>query len=235
MDTKLTPKAEFVIAMEEGVVPTRYRDKVGVDTWGIGHTAKAGDPDPRKMTFSMPANVEGAVAEALRVYRSDLRRCVQDVLDNFGPMEPHELAGWTNWHFNTGGAHTSSARAKWRAGDKAGAVRVLKSWNKVTRNGKKEVSPVLVKRRDIEAGMILNKQFPSTAPGLPVWPTNGAGKVIWRELYRLTLEDYQRIAGHEAPRSAITPAAGAGAAIGGGLIVALAAFWDQIKELLPWL
>lgn len=229
---ELPIKGEFLIAMEEGIVPTRYRDKAGVDTWGIGHTAAAGAPDPRQMSFAMPTNVDGAVTEAIRLFRRDLDKYTQDVIRNFGPMAPHELAGWVSWHFNTGGAHSSRARGLWKAGDKKGAVRVLRSWNKFTSNGVKLVSAALDKRRGVEADLILRGRYPDLSAGLPVWATNGQGRVIWRPLDLLSLEEYERAAGlPPVPQKSRAPFAEAVAALGIGLVI----FWDNIKEFFAWL
>jgi lysozyme len=233
---QLTREGKFVIAMEEGLVPTRYRDKVGRDTWGVGHTRFAGAPNPETMSFAMPSNVDAVIKEAIRVYDKTVERYAAEVLKHFGAMAPHELDGWTNWHYNTGGAATSRAAQLWRDGKKVEAVAVLRQWNKVTINGKKQVSKALDKRREVEAGMILAKVYPSRSAGIPVWPTDGKGKVIWRSIDVVTEAEYAAIVGGpiaKAPSNTNTNTAiGAGAI---GLAAFVAAFWDKIKELLPWM
>lgn len=168
----------FAIASDEDLVPTRYKDQANVDTWGIGHTHHAGAPDPRQMSFAMPANQDAVVREAWEVFLTDLTRYTAPVLAALGPVAQHELDGWVMWHFNTGGIGSTSAVKKWKAGDKAGAVRVLQSWNKVTKRGAKVVSDGLVKRRQREADIILLGRYPADAT-LDIFPTDGAGKIRW--------------------------------------------------------
>jgi len=230
---QLTRDGKFAIAMGEGVVPARYKDKVGRDTWGVGHTRFAGAPNPETMSFAMPANVNAVVEEAIRVYDRTVDRYAAEVLKHFGPMKPHELDGWTDWHYNTGGAATSRAARLWRDGKKVEAVNVLRQWNKVTIDGRKQVSSVLEKRREKEAERILRGVYPPLGPGIPIWPTNGAGRVVWRPLGTVSVADYDRITGRTTSNvPAVGTAVGAGAV---GIAVALATFWDKVKEFIPWL
>ena len=222
-----------MIAKEEGIVPTRYRDVAGVDTFGIGHTRAAGVPDPREMSFAMPTNVDGVVKEAIKLFRHDLAAYEREVTERFGAMTPTELAGWTSWHFNTGGAHSSSAVKLWRAGDKRGAVAVMQAWNKITVRGKKEVSPALAKRRQAEADVILKGRYPDPGKGVPIWPTDGKGKVKWTAMGFVTLAEYKRATDftvYQKPAIATPTTVAVGAAV-----AVTVTFWDKIEELFKWL
>lgn len=214
MVTKVSPQGAFAIATHEALVPTRYRDFVGVDTWGIGHTHHAGDPDPREMSFAMPTNVQPVYDEAWDVFLSDLEDYTAEVVAAFGPnLEQHELDGLVGWHFNTGGALSSSAVKVWRGGDKNRAVRIVKSWNKGTVKGQKVVLPALVERRADDAALILRGEYPKRK--LAVYGTDGAGTVIWKPIETFTWSQWRgATAGAEAkkPRTLVGVAAAAIAA-----------------------
>lgn len=232
---EVSQRGVFTIALEEGVVPATYYDKVGVKTWGIGHTAAAGAPDPADMSMRMPTKdkLGEVVAQAFEVLDNDIDAYSSVILQKFGPMKQHELDGWTSWHINTGGAYRSSAAKKWRAGDKVGAVNTMKQWNKVTRKGRKEVSDVLVKRRQVEANMILKGKYPGGQ--VPVWGTDGKGRVIWKAIDRLSFDDVDMLTRGRNDRTRPFPKGRAGAAAG-GLGAALIAAWitigDKIAEFI---
>jgi len=219
------------IAAEEGLVPAVYRDAVGVLTWGIGHTRSAGDPDPHSMSPGMPSNVDAVIKEAMRVFDEDLKKYEREVIDAFGPnLKQHELDGLVSWHFNTGGAHSSSSVGKWKAGDKKGAVATIKKWNKGTINGKKRVLNVLVGRRKLEADMILNGEYPPpTLLETPVWGVKGKtfrvqwGHVITRIPYDQMLAG-RRPVGGDAAVGAFT--------IFSALAVGVAVFWDKVSNFI---
>lgn len=229
--TNVPVEGQYFIAIEEGIVPTRYRDIAGVDTWGIGHTASAGAPDPRKMSYDMPKNVQGVVAEAVKVFAKDLIKYEREVVERMGPMAPHELAGWVSWHFNTGGVFSSDAVALWKNGAKREAVNKLKQWNKSTVGGKRIVLDTLIKRRRAEADMILRGVYPDPGPGVPIWPTDGRGRVKWQALDYVTLEEYKALAGAGPTVKVLSPTVAVGA---GGLAAAIT-FWDQIKGAFEWI
>ncbi|MDX1744022.1 MAG: lysozyme, partial [Ruegeria sp.] len=69
----LSDRGLLEICEHEGIVPAPYKDSVGVWTFGCGHTAAAGDPDPAEMPRGMPSNLDGAIDEALAIFRKDIR------------------------------------------------------------------------------------------------------------------------------------------------------------------
>jgi len=227
----MNSRAAFYIASHEGLVPARYEDMVGVDTFGIGHTAAAGDPVPKKMAWGMPEDIEGAMLYAWGLFENDLAAYESDVKKAFGPgLAQHELAGLVSWHFNTGGAHTSSAVKKWRRGDKEAALSTILSWNKVTRGGQKVVSQALKRRRKEEVHLIRDGRYPERT--LPVYRTRGRGEVIWSPpIYVFTYDDWMKFLGSPETRALDRDYPG----IIAGVVTAiaavsatLAAFWDTI-------
>jgi len=216
-----------MIAVDEGIVPAAYYDVVGVRTVYIGHTAAAGAPSPLSISLTMPldSELDAVLKEAWSVFSKDLLVYTAAVVAKMGPdLKQHELDGWVGFHFNTGGIYRTSAVAKWRSGDKAGAVRVLKQWNKGTINGQKRVLQALVARRDDEAALILGGVYPNKP--LAVWGTNGRGKVQWgAPLRTYTFAKWAAFLGKSRGSAA---ADGAAVAVGGGAI-AVAMWWDKIE------
>lgn len=194
MYATVSERGAFLLAAHEALVPTRYRDLAQVDTFGIGHTASAGKPDPREMSFAMPANPRLVYREAWDLFLRDLKPYTAQVVKAFGGgLEQHQLDGLVMWHFNTGGALSSSAVSAWRAGDREKAVRIIKSWNKVTIRGVKQVSEALVRRREEETSLILSgRYYPAQ---LAVYGTDGRGNVIWRPLESFNFGEWAEFLG----------------------------------------
>jgi len=69
---QMTDRGLLALARHEGIVPGPYTDVKQVWTFGIGHTAAAGPPDPAQMPRGMSANLDAAIREAFRVFRADL-------------------------------------------------------------------------------------------------------------------------------------------------------------------
>jgi len=229
--THVSDRGAFYIASREALVPARYRDLVGVDTWGIGHTSAAGLPDPRAMSFAMPDSLIDVYEEAWNVFQSDLRAYSNEVLRIFGPLEQNELDGLTAWHFNTGGAWTSGGVKVWRAGDKMGAFdRYFTKWNKVTKGGRKIVNDHLTKRRAEEKAIALRGSYPSTQ--MPVYPTNGRGSVIWQPTEVFTYDDWMMFLGRTtSPYERVKDSVGNNGAIA-GLIAAAIGFLVLASETI---
>ncbi len=71
---QMTDRGLLTHVRHEGIVPGPYRDVKQVWTFGIGHTAAAGLPDPATMPRGMPADLDAGIREAFRVFRADLTR-----------------------------------------------------------------------------------------------------------------------------------------------------------------
>lgn len=53
-----TDRGLLALVRHEGIVPGPYLDVKQVWTFGIGHTASAGSPDPARMPRGMPVDLE---------------------------------------------------------------------------------------------------------------------------------------------------------------------------------
>jgi lysozyme len=83
-------------------VPGPYLDVKQVWTFGIGHTAAAGPPDPATMPRGMPADIDAGIRVAFRVFRADLARYEAAVLRALKvPLAPHEFDALVSFHYNT--------------------------------------------------------------------------------------------------------------------------------------
>ena len=82
----------LALIRHEGVVPGPYLDVKDVWTFGIGHTAAAGPPDPARMPRGMPAHLDAGIREAFRMFRADLAAYEAEVRRAVKvPLEPHEF------------------------------------------------------------------------------------------------------------------------------------------------
>ena len=76
----MTDRGLLALARHEGIVPAPYLDVKQVWTFGVGHTAAAGAPDPGRLPRGMPADLNAGVREALRLFRADLAKYEAEVL-----------------------------------------------------------------------------------------------------------------------------------------------------------
>src|SRR5690554_8022217 len=99
---KVSDRGLAFIAGHEGVVPYPYRDSVGVWTFGIGHTASAGAPNPAGMT----RGVERPLEEVFATFRRDIAKFEARVNAAVKvPLAQHEFDALVSFDFNTGGIH----------------------------------------------------------------------------------------------------------------------------------
>ena len=60
-----TDRGLLALVRHEGIVPAPYLDVKRVWTFGVGHTAAAGAPDPARMPRGMPADLDAGLARGL--------------------------------------------------------------------------------------------------------------------------------------------------------------------------
>lgn len=236
MATTLSPKGRFEIAADEGLVPAPYYDVVNVLTFGVGHTRPAGAPDPATLPKGNPVGekLRDAMIMSWQIFRKDMAKFTADVVSVLGPdLQQHELDGWVSFHFNTGGIFRTSAIAKWKAGDKVGAMRILKMWNKGTIAGKKQVLSALVNRRQREADLILHGRYSDRKMGV-FRVSNNNRPIYSNPFFTFSYSEWEAWLKKNGLLQADSkvPAAAGGAAGGAatvGLLVALWELWDRIE------
>ena len=165
---KTSPKGIIEIAEHEGIVPAPYLDSVGVWTWGVGHTAAAGDPDPSKMDRKMPENVDAMVDAALRQFAIDLAKYEARVNAAIKvPLDQHEFDALVSFDFNTGGIHRAQLTAAINRGE-ADAARHFMGWLR---------PPEIRKRRTAEMNLFRTGDYDANGNTVPIWRTDGRGRL----------------------------------------------------------
>jgi lysozyme len=144
----MTDRGLLTLVRHEGIVPGPYLDVKQVWTFGIGHTAAAGPPDPATMARGMPGDLDPGIREAFRVFRADLARYEVAVLRAVKvPLAPHEFDALVSFHYNTGAIVRATLTRRHREGDFAGAAAEFARWNRA--GGR--VLAGLTRRREAEA------------------------------------------------------------------------------------
>jgi lysozyme len=165
---QVSDKGLLEIAEHEGIVPAPYLDSVGVWTWGIGHTAAAGDPDPAKMVRSMPADLDAHLVRVIDQFRIDVVRYAQRVDDAIKvPLAQHQFDALVSFDFNTGGIYRAQLTAAINRGDRD-AARLFMGWLR---------PPEVRKRRTAEMDLYKAGNYDANGDQIPIWKTNGAGKL----------------------------------------------------------
>jgi lysozyme len=163
----MSDRGLLALARHEGIVPAPYLDVKRVWTFGVGHTAAAGAPDPGRMSRGMPADLDAGIREALRLFRADLVRYEADVLRAVTvPLAPHEFDALVSFHFNTGAVERAALTRALNAGDRAGAAAAFMNW----------LRPASLRaRREAERDLFLHGRY-QEGP-IPVWAADADSRV----------------------------------------------------------
>jgi lysozyme len=163
----MTDRGLVALARHEGIVPAPYLDVKQVWTFGVGHTAAAGAPDPARLPRGVPADLDAGIREALRLFRADLARYEAEVLHAVTvPLAVHEFDALVSFHFNTGAIARAALTRHLNAGDRAGAGAAFMNW----------VRPAsLGPRREAERDLFLRGHYPEGP--IPVWAADAGGRV----------------------------------------------------------
>lgn len=167
----------LALIRHEGVVPGPYLDVKDIWTFGIGHTAVAGPPDPARMPRGMPANLDAGIREAFLRFRADIVAYEAEVLRAVKvPLEPHEFDALVSFHYNTGGIAKASLTRHLNKGDRAAATQGFMGW----------LRPAVIRaRREAERDLFRDGRYPTGT--IPVWAVDRSGRVDFsRPIRRLT-------------------------------------------------
>jgi lysozyme len=176
---QMTDRGLLALVRHEGIVPGPYRDVKQVWTFGIGHTAAAGAPDPATMSRGMPADLDAGLREAFRVFRFDLARYEAAVLRAVKvPLEPHEFDALVSFHYNTGGIAKAALTRHLNADDRVAAAAAFMGWLK----------PAAIRsRRETERDLFAKGRYPTGT--IPVWSVDRNGRVDFSQPIRRLTED----------------------------------------------
>jgi lysozyme len=193
---RMTDQGLIALIRHEGVVPAPYLDVKGVWTFGIGHTAAAGAPDPARQPRGMPADLHAGIAQAFRVFRADLSRyeaAVARVV--MVPLAAHEFDALVSFHYNTGSIARAVLTRHLNASDRAAAAEAFLNW----------LRPASLRaRREAEQDLFRHGRYPSGT--IPVWAVDAGGRVDFsRPVRRLTEEEALALLRLPAPASPPAP------------------------------
>ena len=241
MTMKTSDAGLFALALHEGIVPAPYFDSVGVKTYGIGHTAAAGAPDPASLPMGMPADLDAALREVFATFRRDLPKYEAGVNRAVKvPITQAQFDALVSLHYNTGAIGRASLVKRLNAGDVAGAAAGFMAWKKPAE---------IIARRKAEQAMFANGTYPTGQ--VTVWQVSKAGKVIWKPARRLDMQQVLDLlrgksetlilekpanspaqSGKPAAQSSpAKPGSGAVAALRGGALVLI---WAKIDAITAW-
>jgi lysozyme len=172
---KLSDRGVLEIAEHEGVVLGPYLDSVGVWTYGVGHTAAAGFPDPAKLPREdtrgwNAARVENELISALRLFDDDLDKYEARVEKAIKvPLKQHEFDALVSFDFNTGGIFKAKLTEAINRGDKSGEG--FMGWVKP-----KEI----IKRRQAEQALFRTGEYDANGDKIPVYDALPDGRIRHR-------------------------------------------------------
>ena len=211
---QMTDRGLLALVRHEGLVPGPYLDVKQVWTFGIGHTAAAGAPDPARMPRGMPGDLDTGIREAVRVFRTDLARYEADVLRAVKvPLAPHQFDALVSFHYNTGGIARAALTRHLNAGNRAAAADAFMGWLK----------PAAIRfRREAERDLFRHARYPTGT--IPVWAVDRNGRVDFsRPVQRLTEPEALRLLASLDPQPLPAPESTA---------TATATWWQRLLRLL---
>ena len=176
---QMTDRGLLALVRHEGIVPGPYLDVKQVWTFGIGHTAAAGQPHPATMPRGMPADLDARIREAFRVFRVDLAAYEAAVLRAVKvPLEPHEFDALVSFHYNTGGIAKAALTRHLNAGNRVAAADAFLNWRRPAS---------IIQRRKAERDLFRHGLYPGGT--IPVWSVDRAGRVDFSRPIRRLTED----------------------------------------------
>lgn len=172
-DMKVSSRGLLEVCELEGIVIAPYKCSAGVWTWGAGHTAAAGGPDPAEMNMIPPhtdAEIDGAIMLALRQFKKDAELYEERVNSAVAvPVEQHEFDAMFSFDLNTGGIHRANLTRKLNGGSPRPEVaQAFMGWLQ---------PPEIRGRRTREMKLFNDGNYDSNGDDIPVYTTNGKGKL----------------------------------------------------------
>lgn len=195
---QVSQKGIAALIAHEGIVPGPYLDSVGVWTYGIGHTAAAGYPNPASLPRGVPADLDAALAEVFKVFTDDLEAYAEAVSRAIRvPVAQHEFDAAVSFHYSTGRISTATWVKTLNVGSRERAADQIMNWR----------SPAeIIPRREDEQTLFRDGVYPK-ARGT-VWGVSNSGRVIWTPLKTLSGDEIEALmGGDKLPLTPSTPPA----------------------------
>ena len=163
------------IAEHAGIVHGPYKDSRGIWTFGIGHTAAAGDPDPATMPREdtrqwASARADVAMASAIRIFDADLDSYEERVRNAIkAPLSQHQFDALVSFDFNTGGIQRANLTRQINAGDYSGSG--FMGWLK---------PPEIRGRRTAEKNLFVTGAYEANGDAIVLYDALGDGRIAFR-------------------------------------------------------
>ncbi|MFN4201884.1 MAG: lysozyme [Tabrizicola sp.] len=173
----MSDRGLLALVRHEGIVPGPYLDVKSIWTFGIGHTAAAGSPDPARMPRGMPDVLDAGIREAFRLFRADLAAYEGEVRRAIKvPLAAHEFDALVSFHYNTGAIAKATLTKALNAGNRVAAADAFLNWRRPT---------AIIPRREAERDLFRHGRYPGGT--IPVWAVDRTGRVDFsRPVRRLT-------------------------------------------------
>ena len=167
---RTSDKGIVALLSHEGIVPGPYLDSVGVQTYGVGHTAAAGHPIPKQMPAGMPSDLDAELVRVFEVFRKDLEKYEADVRRAIKvDVTQAQFDAAVSFHYNTGAIGRASWVKALNSGDVKNAGLKIMSWKKPA-----EIIP----RRKDEQKLFQTGEYPHAK--IIVWGVTKDRRVIWK-------------------------------------------------------
>lgn len=175
---KVSKQGVLEIASHEALVRSPYLDAVGVWTVGIGHTANAGQPDPKQMRKDRRYSEKWL----LEIFRKDLEKFEKRVKKAVNiELEQHEFDALVSFDFNTGGIFKARLTKLLNAGKSKKLVgAAFMGWSRPAS---------IIPRRTKEMRLFLSGKYSNNGTILE-YQTNGKGRILWRGTQRIEIDEY---------------------------------------------
>lgn len=169
---KVSNRGLFEIACHEGVVLNPYLDSVNVLTFGIGHTASAGDPNPSSLAVVGEDLYPERYTLAFKTFAKDIEKFEARVNDAVKVhVSQTEFDALVSFDLNTGGIYRAQLTKYLNAGNKQAAAGGNSSgfmgWTKPS---------AIIPRRKKEQKLFATGQYSGTEA--PVYTVNSNRKPV---------------------------------------------------------
>lgn len=172
---KVSIKGMLEIVELEGICLGPYLDSEKVYTYGVGHTAAAGSPDPAKMAREdtrkwNAEKVEIELVKILRLFMEDLAKYEARVNAAIKvPLKQHQFDALVSFDLNTGGIHKAKLTTAINNGNFSGDG--FMGWTK---------PKAILMRRKREQALFRTGNYETNGDAIPVYDALGDGRLRYR-------------------------------------------------------
>lgn len=170
-------QGKVALIVKEAIVRSPYYDSVNVLTFGIGHTAAAGKPDPKSLKKSKRYQYRFV----LDIFNHDLKKFEERVNDAVKvPLKQHEFDALVSFDYNTGGIYRAKLTKLLNEGKKKRAAAAFMGWLR---------PKSIIGRRTKEMNLFLTGKYPKSTY-VTEYQTNGKGRILWKSAERIDISEY---------------------------------------------